>query len=179
VTARRRTAAGLILAAACLLTACSGAATGTHHRPARPFPWWASVQPPGAVQAGVFRGKPGSAADTCVRVGDHREVRSGGFLAGPFAADRQFFAAAYQQRGQRTEVKLYWVPLHVGHMTGLAVQATLLGGSQLTRAIDQRQVAAGGNFVFYPSAVPIPAPGTWQLTGRAGADRGCFIVTFR
>jgi hypothetical protein len=73
---------------------------------------------------------PGSSAYRCVRVAAHRDVRSGGFLAGNFGADEQGFAAAYDSSRQRTEVKIYWVPLRVAHMSGLTVQATLLGGGR-------------------------------------------------
>jgi hypothetical protein len=47
------------------------------------------------------------------------------------------------------------------------------------RKPDPHRLPAGGNAVFYPTAVPIPVPGTWRLTGRAGANLGCFVVTFR
>jgi hypothetical protein len=43
----------------------------------------------------------------------------------------------------------------------------------------QDQVAAAGGYVFYPSVVPIPVPGTWKLVATAGSNTGCFIVTFR
>jgi hypothetical protein len=55
------------------------------------------VQPPGATQARAFRGIPGSATYRCVDVGDHRDVRSGGFLAGNFWADEQQFAYGQSQ----------------------------------------------------------------------------------
>jgi hypothetical protein len=160
--------------AASLLTGCGGAA-----RHARPEPWWASYQRPGATQAAIFRGQPGSAGYRCVPVSGHRNVRSGGFLAGPFGFDQQSFAAVYRQGGRRTELKIYWIPLHVARMAGVTVQANLIGGTAVTHTTNRGQIAAAGKAVFYPTAVPIPAPGTWQLTGRAGADRGCFVVTFR
>lgn len=178
VTARRRTGwpavLALVLAAAGVSSACSGAAAPA----GRPTPWWAGVRTPGATQTGAFHGMPGSSAYRCVRVGDHRDVRSGGFLAGNFGADQQLFAAAYQQAQRHTEVKIYWIPLHVGHMSVLAVQATLLPGRTVTRTYHQDQVATAGGDVFYPSGVPIPVPGTWKLVATAGRNRGCFIVTF-
>lgn len=178
VTASRRTvqAAGLalVLTTGCLMSACTGATIPA----APPSPWWATVQPPGATQASAFRDVPGSPADRCVRVGDHRDVRSGGFVAGNFAAGEQLFTAARQQAHQRGAVKIYWIPLHVGHMPELAVRATLLSGQAHVRAY-QNQVAAGGGYVFYPSVVPIPVPGTWKLIATAGSNTGCFIVTFR
>lgn len=74
-------------------------------------------------------------------------------------------------------VKIYWVPLHVDHMSQLTVQATLLHSRTVTR-IYENQAASNGADVFYPSGVPIPVPGTWQLTAKAGSNQGCFIVTF-
>jgi hypothetical protein len=136
------------------------------------------VQTPGATQTGAFRGMPGSLADQCVRVGNHHDIRSGGFLAGNFEADEQGFAAAYQETRHHTAEKIYWIPLHVDHMSRLAVQATLLPGRTVTRTYHQTQAATGGGHVFYPSAVPIPVPGTWQLIATAGPNAGCFIVTF-
>jgi hypothetical protein len=130
------------------------------------------VQPPGATQTGAFRGTPGSPADQCVRVGDHRDVRSGGFVAGNFAADEQLFTAASQQAQRLRAAKIYWIPLHVAHMPELAVLATLLSGRTQTRAY-QSQVAAGGGHVFYPTVVPIPVPGTWKLVAKAGPNAGC------
>ena len=163
----------LVLAAACVSSACSGTTAG-----ARPSPWWAGVQTPGATQTGAFRGKPGSSAYRCVRVGHPRDVRSGGFLAGNFGADEQGFAAAYQHSRRHTAVKIYWIPLHVDHMSELTVQATLLPGQTVTRTSHQSQAATAGGDVFYPSAVPIPVPGTWKLVAGAGPNRGCFIATF-
>jgi hypothetical protein len=121
---------------------------------------------------------PGSAANRCVPVGNHRDIRSGGFLAGNFGADEQGFAGSYQQARGRTAVKIYWIPLHVGNMSRLAIQATLLPGRTVTRTYSQDQAATAGGDVFYPSAVPIPLPGTWQLVAKAGPNQGCFIVTF-
>ena len=84
----------------------------------------------------------------------------------------------YQQNRQRTEMKIYWVPLHVDHMPELTVQATLLPRRTMTRELRQGQVAANPGVVFYPSGIPIPVPGTWELVAKAGRNRGCFIVTF-
>jgi hypothetical protein len=81
-------------------------------------------------QTSAFRGTPGSSADRCIRVGDYRNVRSGGFVAGSFAADEQLFTAAYQQARLPTAAKIYWIPLHVGHMPRLTVQAILLGAER-------------------------------------------------
>ena len=112
-----------------------------------------------------------------MHVGNHRDVRSGGFLAGPFGIDEQLFATTYRQFRRRSAVKIYWIPLHVGNMPELTVQATLLPGRTVTRTYRQNQAATAGREVFYPSAVPIPLPGTWQLTAKAGLNQGCFIVT--
>lgn len=154
-------------------SACSSAAT-----PTKTSPWWASVQKPGAVQARAFRGVPGSPSDRCVRVDGHRNVRSGGFLAGPFGVDEQLFAAAYQQTGRRTEVKIYWMPLHVDHMSELTVEAIHLPDRTMAPLTRQPYVAANGGHLFYPSAIPIPLPSTWELVANAGSNTGCFIATF-
>lgn len=163
----------LVLAAVCVSSACSGAPPPT----ARPSPWWAGVRPPGAIQTDVFRGLPGSSAYRCVRVAGHRDVRSGGFVAGNFQFARQQFANEYQASQSHTTVKIYWVPLHVDHMSGLAVHETLLSDPTVSRTFEQRDVATTGA-VFYPSGVQIPVPGTWKLVADAGPDRGCFIVIF-
>jgi hypothetical protein len=159
---------GLVLATGCLTSACTGTAISSVGNGAT-----ARRDPDQR-----FRGVPGSSADQCVPVGDHRDVRSGGFVAGNFAAGEQLFTAARQQAQHRAAVKIYWIPLHVGHMPELAVQATLLSGQAHAR-VYQDQVAAAGGYVFYPSVVPIPVPGTWKLVATAGSNTGCFIVTFR
>lgn len=163
----------LACAVASVSSACSGTAAQT-----RPSPWWAALQRPGAVQADAFRRVPGSSSYRCVRVGHDRDVRSGSFLAGNFGADEQGFAADYQQNGRRADVKIYWVPLHVDHMPELTVQATLLPARTMTRKVRQSQVAANPGEVFYPSGIPIPVPGTWELVAKAGRNQGCFIATF-
>jgi hypothetical protein len=131
------------------------------------------------VQTDAFRRTPGSPANHCVDVGHHGDVRSGGFVAGNFGIDEQNFAAVYQQNRQRTQVKIYWIPLHVDHMAELTVHATLLPKRTVARTMRQSQVAAGAGDVFYPSGVPIPVPGTWELVAQAGPNQGCFIATFR
>jgi hypothetical protein len=168
----------LVCIAGAVSSACSGSAAMTQSSP-----WWASVRKPGAVQTDAFRRVPGSSSYRCVRVGHYRDVRSGGFLAGPFGVGEQLFAQAYQQYGQRSEVKVYWVPLDVSHMSALTVQATLLAARRVSRTVELGQVAtaqlaAGSDIVFYPSAIPVPVPGTWKLTASAGPNKGCFIVTF-
>jgi hypothetical protein len=174
--ARWRWPALLLLAslAGAALSACSGRDETT-----RSSPWWVSVRQPGAVQTDAFRHVPGSSSYRCVDVGHNRDVRSGGILAGPFGVDEQLFAEFYEHYGQRNEVKVYWIPLDVDHMSTLTVHATLLAARSISRTVELSQVAAEGNDVFYPSAIPIPVPGTWELTARAGPNRGCFIVTFR
>jgi hypothetical protein len=157
-----------------LASACSGSGVR-----AQSSPWWASVQKPGTVQTDAFRRVPGSSSYQCVRVDHHRDVRSASFRAGPFGIDQQLFASFYQQYRKRSEVKIYWVPLRVGHMSRLTVHATLLSARSVSRTVEISQVAAVNDFVFYPSAIPIPVPGTWEFTANAGPNRGCFIATFQ
>lgn len=92
--------------------------------------------------------------------------------------DEQGFAAAYQQAGRHAEVKLYWMPLHVDHMSELTVQEIHLPDRTMAPVTRQPYVAASGGHLFYPSAIPIPEPGTWQLVAKAGPNTGCFIATF-
>jgi hypothetical protein len=162
----------VMLAAAFLSGACAAAAKPA----ARPSPWWAAYQEPGALQTAAFRGAPGSAANRCVAVGHHRSVRSGGFLAGPFGADQQGYTGEYRNGVRPSAVKIYWFPLHVDHMSVLTVQATLAGGPTITRTYTL--VGAYGRSVFYSTGVPIPEPGTWELLAAAGQNKGCFIVSF-
>jgi hypothetical protein len=171
--ARRRWPAllALVCFAGAVLSACSARVTQS-------TPWWASVQKPGAVQTAAFRHVPGSSPYRCVRVDHYRDVRSGGFIAGPFGIDEQLFAQFYQQYRLRNEIKVYWIPLYVDHMSTLTVRATLLAARSISRTVKQSQVATVSGEVFYPSAVPIPVPGTWELTASAGPNRCCFIVTF-
>jgi hypothetical protein len=178
VTRRARRRWPTLLVLVCIAGAVSSGCSGSVGV-AQSSPWWASVRKPGAVQTDAFRRAPGSSSYRCVGVGRDRDVRSGGFLAGPFGVDEQLFGDSYQQYGQRNEVKIYWIPLEVDHMSTLTVHATLLADRSVTRRVELTQVAAEGRDVFYPSAVPIPVPGTWELTADAGPNRGCFIVTFR
>jgi hypothetical protein len=140
-----------------------------------PSPWWARFQRPGSTQTRDFRGLPGSVAYRCVEVGNHGDVRSGGFVAGNFRSARENFASVFKQL---KEVKIYWVPLHVGTMPTLTVRETHVGFPHTIRTTTWRGVAANPGVVFYPSATPIPVPGTWRLMASAGPNRGCFVVTF-
>ena len=143
-------------------TAQAPAAQRAHSKAAhlaarQPSPWWARFQRPRATQTGDFRGLPGSVAYRCVEVGNHSDVRSGGFVAGNFRSDRAIFASVFKQF---KEVKIYWVPLHVGTMPTLTVRATHVGFPHTIRTTTWRDVAANPGAVFYPSATPIPVPGT-------------------
>lgn len=88
------------------------------------------------------------------------------------------FASFYHPSREHTEVKIYWVPLHVDHMSELTVRATLLPSRTVARTARLSSVATAGHMVFYPSAIPIPVPGTWELVATAGPNRGCFLATF-
>src|SRR5262245_14068197 len=167
-----------------LVGGCTGAAPSQHraHRKAAhlalrpPSPWWARIQRPGSTQTRDFRGLPGSVGYRCVEVGNHSDVRSGGFVAGNFRTDREDFANVFKKV---KEVKIYWVPLHVGTMPTLTVRETHVGVPHTSRTTIWRDVAANPGVVFYPSATPIPVPGTWRFIASAGPNRGCFVVTFR
>ena len=155
------------LALAGLVCGCTAQATAA--------PWWSRFQRPGATQTRNFRGLPGSVAARCVEVGNHGNVRSGGFVAGNFRSDIETFASVVKQP---KEVKIYWIPLHVGTMPALTVLEVHVGFPHTIRTTVWREVAANPGVVFYPSATPVPVPGTWRLTASAGPNRGCFVVTF-
>jgi hypothetical protein len=82
-------------------------------------------------------------------VGHYREVRSGGFLAGPFGVGKQLFATSYQQYGKRGEIKVLWVPLDVDHMSALTVHATLLAAPSVSRTVELSQVATGQEIAYW------------------------------
>ncbi|MQA80268.1 MAG: hypothetical protein GEV10_17590 [Streptosporangiales bacterium] len=113
-----------------------------------------------------------------MEVGDRKDVRSGGIVAGNFAVAKDLFANPGHDV-DRYGLKVYWVPLHAKKMPGLTVRLTRLTGKKITRTMRQNEPASSGNAWFYPSGVPIREAGTWQLEAAGGPDRGCFIATFR
>lgn len=125
-------------------------------------------------QEKVFARIPGSSDDRCVVVGNRRDVRSGGFVAGPFDTARKTFGKGEPGRPAGT-IRVYWVPLHSEPMPGLTVTAELLG-TNVRHTFTQDAVADADQWRFYDTALKLQRPGRWRLTGESGEDRGCFEV---
>jgi hypothetical protein len=75
----------------------------------------------------------------CLR--HYGDVRSGSFRADDFAGDEQQFAAIRRHSARRTEVKIYWIRIHVDHMPELTVHATIVPTRSVTRTVDQDRAA--------------------------------------
>lgn len=123
-------------------------------------------------QDDVLRGVDGSAKQACVDVDGLRDVRSGGFAAGPFDTAREEFRDKY---GEKRSVRLYLVPAHAAKMPGVVVQAVERDSGARVR-LRQDDVADAEEFRFYDVVVDLPSGGTWELRATAGPDRGCWVV---
>jgi hypothetical protein len=121
---------------------------------------------------------PGDAAGGCVAVGDRRDVRSGGIVAGPFDTAREGYGTRIQPGLSRRTVRLYWIPEHSASMPGLTLQMRRLqpdaGAGQTIRKQDW---ADADQWRFYDTNLEFPSGGTWRLRASAGRDSGCFDVT--
>lgn len=132
---------------------------------------------PSQVRA-AFQDSPGLAERTCVDVERHRPlapeagVRSGEFIAGPFA----MYANEWKSQ-QGNFGKLWWIPLHTNAFPGLTVRAVLLDDPSIRRVFSESIVGHGSGGAFYPSTVVLPTPGRWLLVATAGPDWGCFLLT--
>ena len=134
---------------------------------------WKSV----ASQIGG-RHVPGSTERRCVDVGSEREVRSGDFVAGNFAAYSGIWA--------RGSGKLYWIPHRLAwpdSSTPLRVAAVPLDPGSGPRVFEKRTSARTVGVIpevhFFPSGFRLPGKGTWMLVATAGPHWGCFIFTLR
>lgn len=124
-------------------------------------------------QSDVFKRVAGSASYRCANVGDARDVRSGGFVAGPFAEAAELYGSSTQQ-GNSRKVQLYFVPLHAAEMQKLRLRATgPQGQSARVTRVDQ---GSTGEWRFYDSNIVMPEGGRWTVRVSAGVDRGCFVV---
>lgn len=123
-------------------------------------------------QNDVLTRVPGNASAGCEPVGSRRDVRSGGFMAGPFDDVRTTWGTKREGFG-RTEVRLYLVPRNAKAMPGVTLTAT--SGSQTVR-ITQDQVADAEQWRYYDVRIDLPERGRWILRATAGRDTGCFRV---
>jgi hypothetical protein len=128
----------------------------------------------------AFQDSPGIAERTCVDVERYRPlapeagVRSGEFIAGPFA----LYASEWKSQ-QGNFGKLWWIPLHTNAFPGLTVRAVLLDDPSIRRVFSESIVGHGSGGAFYPSTVVLPTPGRWLLVATSGPDWGCFVLTLR
>jgi hypothetical protein len=125
-------------------------------------------------QTDVFDRVPGKKSDTCVTVGGDRDVKSGGFVGGPFDDARKSYGKA-RDGMTRKQVRLYWVPQHSQPMKGLTVTATS-GGK--TVKVTQRTVADAEQWKFYDTVIALPQAGSWRFKVSSGVDQGCFVASF-
>lgn len=187
----RRGGVGLLVAAlGCVLTACTGsddnpAATedpvSTNETAAPPSIESSSTEqsaPPSGsgvhrrnAQQQVLDTLPGDPGGDCVEVGDDRDVRSGGFGAGPF----DDAAVAVPAVDGALTVRVYWIPEHADGSETLIVRAMPeSGGPPVVQKVPGLSDAA--QWLYYDTTLILPSAGTWQLEASAGHDRGCFIA---
>ena len=127
---------------------------------------------PRQQQTEVLDDLDGTAEQSCVDVAGLRDVRSGGFAAGPFDTVREQFEDEY---GEGRQVRLYLVPQHAAEMDGVVVTAVeQASGAELE--VSQDQVADAEEFLFYDVQIDLPRAGTWRVRATAGRDRGCWVV---
>ncbi|WP_205471499.1 hypothetical protein [Nocardioides sp. SYSU D00038] len=137
-----------------------------------PIPADASDEPTrgaGGEQTDVLEALEGDARPGCVPVRAARDVRSGGFGAGPFDDLRRTFRPGRAAR-------LYLVPQHSEEMPGVVLTARHTG-SGATVEVAEDHVSDADQFLFYDVELRLPRAGTWELRAAAGPDRGCWRVT--
>lgn len=123
-------------------------------------------------QTDVLTRVPGNARGTCEAVGSERDVRSGGFMAGPFDEVRRTWNTEREGFGRR-EVRLYFVPKNAKNMPGVVVTAR--SGGETVR-VKQTNVADAEQWRYYEIRLKLPRPGEWTIRAAAGPDAGCFRV---
>ena len=138
--------------------------------------------PPGAPglpdakgrQSVVFTRLPGNTSGVCLPVAGRRDVRSGGFVTGPFDDARKSYGKV-RPGFTRDQVRLYFVPLHSKPMNGVTVTATS-GSTTVTKT--QKTVADAEQWKFYDVILTLPKGGSWTIRAEAGQDSGCFRASF-
>ncbi|HZJ06915.1 MAG TPA: hypothetical protein VFD59_15780 [Nocardioidaceae bacterium] len=125
-------------------------------------------------QTVLFGRVPGNASAACVVVGGRRDVKSGGFVGGPFDDARRSYGTM-RPGLERKQVRLYWVPQHAKPMGGVTVTATSAGKRV---RVTQRSVADAEQWKFYDTVITLPRGGSWRFQVSSGADRGCFVASF-
>jgi hypothetical protein len=138
-------------------------------------------RPTGPARAGdqsqVLTSLPGSPRPGCVVVGDRADVRSGTMAAGNFVRAREEFRRLAASQPQPS-IFLYVIPGDARRPRSVTVQLRQLSGGTARRTVTSSSVQDADQWKYFAVNVFVPGPGTWRLTTRAGADRGCFDVTF-
>lgn len=143
------------------------------------FPTGAQASVQGGVDAA---GAVGTAARTCVEVGDATSVRAGDFLAGPFGG-----VAGFRDSWQAWHTKVWWAPRYLADRTprdlgddGLVVRGTRLDAPAppMTYRYGELVRSADGTG-FFNSGVWVPSAGRWMLVATFGPNWGCFVVVTR
>ncbi|MGH2789302.1 MAG: hypothetical protein ACRDJV_15610 [Actinomycetota bacterium] len=118
----------------------------------------------------LWRETPGTPEHRCVEVGTHRNVRSGEFVVGNFAA----FIERWD--GTLEKSKLYYIPAFPVEGQSLEVVAELLDPTtpqQVPFTFALKAWATDG-YPFYASGTVLSVRGLWRLRATAGENTGCF-----
>jgi hypothetical protein len=157
-------------------TTTAGRPTGSPAASVQPVPT-GTPAPTDGSQRTVLNNLPGSAATgTCVAVGSRPDVRSGTMAAGNFVTARKAFTDQAPTKEQPL-VSLYMIPGNSKGLTTVTVKLrNVQTGASRSMTSDDRQYAE--DWLYFPVRITIPSKGTWEITANAGANTGCFSVTF-
>ncbi|MBM6402713.1 hypothetical protein JQN72_00445 [Phycicoccus sp. CSK15P-2] len=126
-------------------------------------------------QTAVFGRVSGTSDGSCVAVGDHRDLRSGDVVGGPFDEARKAWGTTRADLDPES-VRLYWVPMHTAEMAGVTVVAQHEeSGEKVTASRDSFGDAE--QWKYYVTDLELPEAGEWRISVTAGKDRGCFRMT--
>lgn len=127
-------------------------------------------------QVSVLNSLPGAKTASCVTVGTRSDVRSGPIAMGNFAEQR---AAFHKSKGAYDAAQLFFYVIpQTMNAEKVTVQFTPVSSKGKSQTVTSGQVESAGRWKYYPIHVTNPAPGTWRITATAGAEHGCFVVTF-
>lgn len=75
--------------------------------------------------------------------------------------------------------KLWWVPKDPDIARTVDLTVTVASASEPSREPITLQFgpASSGPVFFWPSGIPLPSHGRWQLTAEAAGHWGCFLLT--
>jgi hypothetical protein len=132
--------------------------------------------PPQTNQTSVLKSLPGSASSACGAVGSSTtDLRAGSMAAGNWKNARTDFRKQWHSAEVPT-LNMYAIPQNVKGLHSLKLTVTKRGGAAKTITVKGLQPA--DVWSYFALQVPIPQPGSYRLTMVAGANRGCFDVTF-